>query len=217
MSEIEGNKPSIPKLSIEGLNDLIFGLALTIGAVTLVGNPPTTPNEMYVDIAIFAFSYYILISLWMRHKQIMSVLPLERNRTTLTNVFLLFCVSIEPFLFNMLQTPITGYESFTFLGTASAIFAIDIGVMMLMQALLCDEVGTEDRKLVPQDLIHPLKVERNAWFLCAGIFFVSAIPIFWSIEISGLALRYWIWIIPLGVAWVDRVYRLRLKRRRSKS
>ena len=153
----------------------------------------------------------------MRHKQIMSVLPLERNRTTLTNVFLLFCVSIEPFLFNMLQTPITGAESFTFLGTASAIFAIDLGVMMLMQALLCDEVSTEDRKLVPQDLIHPLKVERNAWFLCAGIFFLSAIPIFWSTEISGLALRYWIWIIPLSLAWVDRVYRLRLKKRRAKS
>ncbi len=217
LTETEGSKPSIPKLSIEGLNDLIFGLALTIGSITLVGNPPHTTNDIFVDIAIFTFSFYILISVWLRHNQIMSVLPLERNRTTLTNIILLFCVSIEPFLFNLLQRPITGGESFNFLSTASAIFAIDLGAMMLMQGLLCDEVADEDRKLVPQDLIHPVKVERNAWFVYAAFFFISTIPIFWSVQFYGFELRYWLWLIPLGLAWVDRVYRLRLKRRRSKS
>ena len=217
MTETEGNKPSIPKLSIEGLTDLIFGLALTIGSITLVGNPPTTTSDMYVDIAIFAFSFYVLISIWLRHNQIMSVLPIERNRTILTNIILMFCVSIEPFLFNLLQRPITGPESATFLSTASAIFAIDLGVMMLMQALLCHEVADEDRKLVPQDLIHPIKVERNAWFVYTGVFFISALPIFWSVQFHGLSLRYWLWLIPLALGWVDRVYRLRLKKRRAKS
>ena len=44
-------------------------------------------------------------------------------------------------------------------------------------------------------------------------FFLSAFPFFWSIQINGFALRYWIWIIPIVLVWVDRLYRLKLKKR----
>jgi hypothetical protein len=115
-------------------------------------------------------------------------------------------VSIEPFLFNLLQRPERGVETPSFLGSASTLFALDIGGMMLMLGLFCNEIATKDRKLVPQDLIGPFRTERNSWFLSSAIFFISAIPIFWSIQINGTAIRYLIWTVPLALVWAERLY-----------
>ncbi len=217
MSEIEKLEPPRPKPRIEGLSDLVFGLALSIGAITLVENPPKTSLAIYADVATFALSFYILISIWLRYTRIMSVLPLERRRTIFANGLLLFCVAIEPFLFNLLQKPIVGTETSSFLATASTLFALDIGGMFLMLGFFCNEIATEDRKLVAPDLIGTFRIERNWWFLCSAFFFVSAIPIFWSIPIDGTAVRFLIWVVPLVLVWVARVHRRRLIKDQLKS
>ncbi len=201
---------------IEGLSDLVFGLALSVGAITLVGNPPHTSLEIYHDVGTFAFSFYILISTWLRYTRIMSVLPLERRRTTVSNVLLLFCVSIEPFLFNLIQRPASGSEASSFLDTASTLFALDVGGMMLMLGLFCNEIATEDRKLVPSDLIGVFRIERDGWLLSSAIFLVSATPIFGSIQINEVSIRYLIWVIPLILVWVGRFY-VRLKENQTKN
>ena len=189
----------------------MFGLALSIGAITLVENPPKTSLAIYADVGTFALSFYILISIWLAYTRIMSVLPLERRRTIFANSILLFCVAVEPFLFNLLQKPIVGAETSSFLATASTLFAVDIGGMFLMLGLFCNEIATEDRKLVASDLIGTFRIERNWWFLSSAFFFVSAIPIFWSIQIDGTPVRFWIWVVPLVSVWVARINRRRLK------
>ena len=194
----------------------MFGLALSIGAITLVENPPKTSLAIYADVGTFALSFYIIISIWLRYTRIMSVLPLERRRTIFANSFLLFCVAIEPFLFNLLQKPIVGVESSSFLATASTLFGLDIGGMFLMLGLFCNEIASKDRKLVTSDLVDTFRIERNAWFLCSAFFFVSAIPIFWSIQINGTAARFLIWIVPLALVWIASAHR-RLIKDQSKS
>jgi uncharacterized membrane protein len=191
---------------------MVFGLALSIGAVTLVENQPKTSLAIYADVGTFALSFYILISIWLRYTRIMSVLPLERRRTELSNSLLLFCVAIEPFLFNLLQRPIVGAETSSFLSTASALFALDIGGMMLMLGLFCNEIATKDRKLVAMKLIDAFRIERNGWLLSSAFFFVSAIPTFWSVQINGIALRFLIWVVPLVLVWAQRLYNRRPKR-----
>jgi uncharacterized membrane protein len=88
---------------MESLSDLISGLALSMGAIALIGNPPTTVLGLYDDIFTFAFSFTILISVWMRYTRVMSVLPFENRRTIFLDILLLFSVSIEAFLFNILR------------------------------------------------------------------------------------------------------------------
>jgi uncharacterized membrane protein len=217
LSENAKLEPPKPKPRIESLSDLVFGLALSIGAITLVESPPKTSLAIYADVGTFALSFYIIISIWLRYTRIMSVLPLERRRTLFANSFLLFCVAIEPFLFNLLQKPIAGAETSSFLSTASTLFALDIGGMMLMLGLFCNEVATKDRKLVIPDLIGEFKIERNTWFLLSAFFFVSAIPIFWSIQIDGIQVRFLIWLVPLALVWLGSVHRKRLIEDRSKS
>jgi hypothetical protein len=46
--------------------------------------------------------------------------------------------------------------------------------------------------------------------LGSAFFFISAIPIFWSIQINGTPVRFLIWVVPLVLVWAERVHRRRL-------
>ncbi|MGD0644409.1 MAG: TMEM175 family protein [Candidatus Bathyarchaeia archaeon] len=96
----EEKERSTPKARIESLSDLIFGLALSIGALTLIGQPPSDFTALTFAIAYYGFSFLILISVWYSYTRAMSQLHFETTRTVLLNIALLFLVSIEPFLFN---------------------------------------------------------------------------------------------------------------------
>jgi uncharacterized membrane protein len=52
------------KRRIESLSDLIFGLALSIGALTLIGQSMTDFQQVFLSIAFYAFSFLILVSVW---------------------------------------------------------------------------------------------------------------------------------------------------------
>jgi hypothetical protein len=54
-------------------------------------------------------------------------------------------------------------------------------------------------------------------FLSSAFFFVSAIPVLWSIQIKGTSIRYLIWIVPLALVWVASVHRRRLVKNQQKS
>lgn len=90
------------KTRIESLSDLIFGLALSIGALTLIGQPPSDFQALVLSIAFYAFSFLILISVWYSYTQTMAFIRVETDRLVSFNILLLFLVSIEPFLFNQL-------------------------------------------------------------------------------------------------------------------
>jgi hypothetical protein len=91
-----------PRPRIESLTDLVFGLALSIGAISLISNRPADAGELYRAIAGFGFSFLILIQIWFRFTEIMSVLPVETAGTRVLNTLLLFLVALEPYLFNNL-------------------------------------------------------------------------------------------------------------------
>src|SRR5260370_10266052 len=89
-----------PRPRIESLTDLIFGLALGIGAVGLLNYRPTTAQDIALSVGCFFFGFLILITIWLRDTAIMIVLPAETGVTRALNVFLLFLVALEPHLFN---------------------------------------------------------------------------------------------------------------------
>jgi len=59
---------------IESLTDLVFGPALSIGAIGLISNRPKNTEILVESIAGFGFSFLILISIWFRYSEVMSVL-----------------------------------------------------------------------------------------------------------------------------------------------
>ena len=198
-----------PRPRIESLSDLVFGLALSIGAIALVSNPPVTEAGLYRDIATFTFNFVVLISIWLRYTRIMSVLPLENRGTMLLNTVLLFTVTMEPFLFNILRSGNSlNPASIPLFEAASSLYGLDLGAMMLIMGIFTLALASEERHLVPGSMITQLRSEAATWSASAAIFLISALPLFGRIDVggvlvSGFSLRTVMWLVAVFVAWVS--------------
>ena len=121
---------------LEGLADLVFGLALSIGAVFLIGSPPNTVPQLAGDVAEFGFSFLVLISVWLRYTRTMSVLRIEARWAVQLNIVLLFLVAIEPFLFNVAFTRATQNAASGFANLVTAVYAVNLGSLNACLAAL---------------------------------------------------------------------------------
>jgi uncharacterized membrane protein len=170
-----------------------------------VSNPPTDVGAVYGDLETFGFSFLILITMWLRYTRIMSVFPLETRRVTSMNILLLFCVSIEPFLFNLVtKTPVVT-DPGAFEDATSALYALDLGAMFAILGGFTLTLADEERKLIPKELTRQYRIEGASMFAFGLIFGISALPVFYVFKLgNGEAIRYYIWAIPLVLVWLRR-------------
>ena len=205
---LESDEGTRPRPRIESLSDLVFGLALSIGAFALVSNPPLTDGEFYYDVGTFAFNFIVLISIWLRYTRIMSVLSVETRGTILLNGVLLFTVALEPFIFNILRSFNTiNHPTLALYEAASSFFGLDVGGMMLIMAVFTLALADEENRLVPKAMLRQLREEAVTWGVAAGLFLISAVPVFGRINVggvvfSGLSLRFLMWILALVFSWL---------------
>ena len=192
--------PSIPKVRIETLSDLVFGLALSIGALTLIGKSPATPGDLQSQILNFAFSFLILISVWVGYTRIMSVLPVETGFVVLLNFVLLFLVSIEPYLLSLLGPGLGALHEFE-----SVLYALDLFGLISIEAFFSHVLTIEERKLVARALIHKQRIRRNGFIISALLFLISALPQFWVWRFEGIPVRILLWYCVLVVLWVTQL------------
>ena len=199
MSNQIGSEPgkaheSVPRLRIKNLSDLIFGLALSIGALTLISEKPTSLLQIAYSLVYFAFAFYVLATVWVRYSRIMSVLPVETGPIIAVNLILLFLVSIEPYLYNLMigssNAPPPGQ---LYLGTTTSLWAADMGSIMLILAFFSHELAREERKLIPEKLLRNYRFLTYASVISGALFFASILPIFWSFTIFGIQSRFLLW------------------------
>lgn len=191
-------QPAKPRPRIESLSDLVFGLALSIGAIALVSNPPKTVPGLYVDIASFGFTFLVLISVWMGYTRIMSALPVETRRVTTLNSMLLFTVILEPFLFNILTSSNSSSPaSVSLQGAASSLYGVDIGAMLTIMGVFTLMLIDEERHLIPVEMMGQYKLEMVVRFVGGGLFFVSTLPYFGGVSIWYLTARECLWLAGL--------------------
>ena len=128
----------------------------------------------------------------------MSLLTVETVWLIDVNVFLLFLVSIEPFLFNQMI-----HSSLSLVQNISAIYALDLGGLFMIQGFFANSVLTDNSR--PEKVLRSYKFRRNLQLVNAGLFIISAVPIFWSLSfpIGGdrfIPLRFLFWIATIFVA-----------------
>src|SRR5438094_8999450 len=100
LSAQEGQRaPRRPRPRLETLSDLIYGLSLSIGAISLVitNSQSSSPGDLNRNILEFLFVFLILITSWIIYTSDMSVLPIEIRLVTFLNVVLLILVAIIPY------------------------------------------------------------------------------------------------------------------------
>jgi uncharacterized membrane protein len=193
-----------PRPRIESLSDLIFGLALSIGTISLITRIPGSPANIVIDIVQFGFSFLILISVWISYTSIMSVLPVEDRTTTILNVVMLFLVAIEPYLFYLnVVFDLSGHE--ILLDSASAIYALDMAGLLTILALFTHQLTIEERNLLPKDSLNKYRHVRNLLLASAGFFGLTVLPIFWFLRIEETPLRFYLWFVPLVLSSLRHV------------
>ncbi len=198
------SKPRIQRPRIESLSDIIFGLALAISTVPLISRLPAKPFGIVIDVSEFAFSFLIMMSVWLGYTSIMSVLPVEDNTIVTLNMVLLFLVSIEPYLFYLNIT----FDLLTheiFLNSASILYALDMTGLMIILALFTNELSREERGLVSKESIGTYKRYRNTLYLSGVLFAITILPVFWSFKIFNQPVRFYFWFIPLILSSIRRI------------
>src|SRR5712691_1010385 len=204
-----------PRPRIQSLSDLIFGLALSIGALNLITTKPADTQALFGNIATFGFSFLILIFVWFRYTEIMSVLPVETTRTRALNTVMLFLVAIEPYLFNEISFGFTPLASPSLPQIdASATYAVDLGAIWAILAAFTHILTIEERNLVAPDLFRKYRLLRNLEIIVAAIFFTSVLPQFWTTMIGSTSLRYVLWGLTFFVRRAGNLYSRLVKKRK---
>ena len=198
-----GNQPGpsegTPRPRIQTLADMIFGLALSIGALSLISEKPASLFDLANSLLGFGFAFAILAMIWVRYTRIVSVLPVETGWLLRANLLMLFLVSVEPYLFNLVTS--SGQLGS---GVASAVYAVDLGSIFLILAYFTHELVRGQRKLIHQELVRTHRQLRNAFLVAGAMFYVSTLPIFWSLAVFGEQVRFIIWLSTFAV-WLVRV------------
>lgn len=189
-----------PKLRMRSFSNLIFGLTLSIGALTLIGQQPATSQQLLASLAFYAFSFLIITNVWRAYSAIISALPAETSELVNLNILLLFFVSIEPYLFNELFT-----SQGEVLQSAFIIYALDLASMFLIMALFNNYLANDKSNPLPNSLLRRYEFRRNLEILIAAVFVVSIAPFFGSnllsliIEGKGydIPLRVEVWLLAM--------------------
>ena len=189
---------------------MLFGLAVAISAIPLLLRLPVRPFGIVLDILEFAFSFLILVSVWLGYWIIMSVLPMEDGTIVALNIALLFLVSIEPYLFYLNITfDLVSHE--LLLNTASTLYALDMTGLMLILALFTRQLAKEEKSLVPKTELGKFKRVRDTLLISAALFAISILPIFWTTQLYGQPLRFYFWVIPLILSSITPIFERRLQ------
>src|SRR5438132_11501977 len=136
-----------PRPRLETLSDLIYGLSLSIGAISLVitNNQASTANDINRNVFEFLFVFLILITSWIIYTSDMSVLPIETRLVTFLNVVLLILVAIFPYLFDQV---VSTFNPDSVQEYASILFTIDLAGTLVIMATFAHIVARERGHLV---------------------------------------------------------------------
>ena len=204
-----GAVQSVTRPRIQILSDMVFGLALSIGAVTLVGQAPVTSQAFLASLAYYMLSFLIVIRVWLSYTSILAAMPVETQGLMDLNIGLLFTVSIEPYIFR--EVLISSGDMWS---TTSALFSLDLAAMFAILAIFGHYLGDEDRKLVPESVLAKHRRNRNYLLLTTAILLVSLIPVFGTVTVfsvqlgtslTNIRLRVFVWIFVWISGWVRRV------------
>jgi uncharacterized membrane protein len=198
----------LPRDRVEALSDLVFGLALAIGAIVLVTQTaPTSSREVISSLIEFGFSFLVLIRIWTRYTNIMADLPVDTASTRNLNLLLLFLVSVEPYLFYLLYGSLGTHptillsEDFT-----TGIYALDLaGLFFVLGFMTYLLAGEEKTRHVPE-LVRNFEFSANTQVIAAIVFLISADGFFWRIAPVGIPLRFWLWAGALVIGSIERAY-----------
>jgi len=188
------------------LSDLIYGLSLSIGAISLVITNSTASNagDINRNILEFLFVFLILITSWIIYTSDMSVLPVETRLVTFLNVVLLILVAIIPYLFDQAVSLNNTQDVQNY---ASTLFTFVHAGSLSIMAGFAHLIAQEEKQLVDSDqMIRFRKIRSRLTVLTIVVLFSLTVP--WDWFFLGVHVRLLIWFVPIVSFWFNRMTRV---------
>jgi uncharacterized membrane protein len=154
---------------------------------------------LYNALAVFGFSFVILVTVWYSYTTIMASVSLETRPLLVLNLVLLLVVAIEPYLLSVLA-----FGAPAVVEVASMLYAIDLGAMNVILGGFLHLLSRERKPLLTPQLARRMRTRRNFTWGAAALFFVTTLPIFWTWSWFGLPSRVVLWILTLPIGWAVR-------------
>lgn len=204
MSSQQTEKPSRrPRPRLETLSDLIYGLSLSIGAISLVitNGQASSQSEINRNVLEFLFVFFILITSWIIYTSDMSVLPIETRLVTLLNVVLLMLVAIFPYLFDQVVLDRNAIQVQDY---ASVLFTADYASTLLILAVFAHIIAQEERQLVDGEIMLRFRRVRTTLTVLT-IIVVASLAVPWDWTFLQVHVRLLIWFVPIISYWFNRM------------
>lgn len=181
---------------------MVFGLALSFGALVLINQPPTDAGRLYLGLLVFGFSFMILVTVWYNYSTIMAVLPVETRGLIVANIVLLFVVALEPYLLYVLVF----YGPTSVTEPTSVLYGLDLAAMNAILGGFLHILSREEKPLVSAPYLRKMRVTRNFTVATASVFLLSSLPVFWSWAWwPGVPSRIVLWILTIPAGWIVRI------------
>lgn len=193
-----------PRPRIETLSDLIYGLSLSIGAISLViTSTGSTDASINKSILEFLFVFLILITGWIIYTGDMSVLPIETRTVIFLNIVLLLLVAIIPYLFGQLELSTNPSDVKDY---ASVLFTYDYAATLGIMAIFAHIIAIEEKQLVAQNLVARYRGSRNILFVLALVV-LSSLAVPWKLTFLTINVRLILWQVPIAMFWFNQLRR----------
>jgi uncharacterized membrane protein len=178
---------------IEDLSNLVFGLALTLGAFSLI--KPATDDLVSLSNTVvqFGLSFAVIIWIWWLFNRMVNEQDLARKGMVPLNILMLFLVVIEPFLLSVSQSYSSGKVA----------YSLDLGITLLIMALFTHASASDTRMAPTEPTRRRFRSNRDLSLLCAAIFFVSLVPQLLLGQI-GEYIQSMMWLSALFIGMVGR-------------
>jgi hypothetical protein len=129
------------------------------------------------------------------------MLPMENRATRMLNAAMLFSVSLEPYLFNLVTLYAHANETVV-VEYASVLFAADMAALVIILASFVHELAIEEKQLIAVELVEPYRRVRNSMALSTLLFLLTMAPQFWQWRVQDVPLRFYLWLIPIVIFWL---------------
>jgi uncharacterized membrane protein len=179
------------KTQIQSLSDLVFGLAISIGSLSLLINnaDDITAGTIIKEIVWFSIGFIILISIWLSYTAAMEDIEFESPAEVSLNMALMLLISIEPFLLNVVAFDRISVDF------ATMAYALNIGAILIIMGFFNHLVLRQRTRAADARQAAVQRNSRNRSLFKGAIFLVSALPLFWDITIGDTSVMYLIWVL----------------------